>query len=689
MSPEQAAGELDRLGPRSDISSLGATLYCLLTGRAPLDDSDGDTEERLRRVRAGEIVPPRQVKREVPPALEAVCQKAMARLPEDRYDSAKALAEDVEHWLADEPVAAWREPWTIRARRWARRYRTPMAGGLVALVAGMIGLGAVVVVQARANGRLRAADVTTRQALAEARKAQAEAQATLEFFQDNVLVAARPKDQEGGLGIDATIRAAVDAAEPRIAESLVNQPTVEASIRNTLGETYFHLGDPEPAIRQHEKALALRRQILGPDHTATLQSMNNLAVAYWEASRLADALVLYERALQGRRAIRGADHPDTLESMNDLALVYRDVGRYTDALSLLEEALKGRRAKLGPDHPHTLTTIDNLALAYRDVGRFADALSLHEEALRLSRAKLGPAHPNTLANLNNLAVAYVVMGRFSDALPLLEEALKGQQVKLGLGHPETLASMGNLAVAYEYTSRHADTLPLLEEALELQRAKFGSDHLQTLWFMGHLAVANREVGRLSEALRLLEEAMKRSKANLGPDNSVTLGLMTNLAEVYWESGRFDDALVLHREALTVYKAKSGLDHAETLTVMNGLARAYLLGRPAEAEPLLREYLMIPEKKTPDAWQSFEARSLLGGSLLGQGKYADAQPLLLQGYEGMLARKGKIPAPSRKRIAEAGVRIIQLYEAWDRPDQASAWKAKLGLRDLPADVFARP
>ncbi len=89
MSPEQAAGALDRLGPRSDIYSLGATLYCLLTGCHPLDGGDGNGEELLRRVRSGEIAPPRQVKREVSPALEAVCRRAMALRPEDRYDSAR------------------------------------------------------------------------------------------------------------------------------------------------------------------------------------------------------------------------------------------------------------------------------------------------------------------------------------------------------------------------------------------------------------------------------------------------------------------------------------------------------------------------------------------------------------------------------------------------------------------------
>jgi eukaryotic-like serine/threonine-protein kinase len=116
MSPEQAAGQLERLGPASDVYSLGGTLYTLLTGKPPVDAVD--VGEMLRKVQLGEVVPPRQAKPGTPPALEAVCRKAMALRPEDRYDSALALAADVEHWLADEPVVAFRESALARLRRW-------------------------------------------------------------------------------------------------------------------------------------------------------------------------------------------------------------------------------------------------------------------------------------------------------------------------------------------------------------------------------------------------------------------------------------------------------------------------------------------------------------------------------------------------------------------------------------------
>ena len=112
-------------------------------------------------------------------------------------------------------------------------------------------------------------------------------------------------------------------------------------------------------------------------------------------------------------------------------------------------------------------------------------------------------------------------------------------------------------------------------------------------------------------------------------------------------------------------------------------------RWSEAEPLVREAASIRVKATPDDWKRYDAMSLLGEALLGQGRYAEAEPPVVAGYEGMKAREARIAVPARSRIREAGTRVVHLYEGWGQPGKAAAWKVKLGIADLPADVFSRP
>jgi serine/threonine-protein kinase len=138
MSPEQAAGRLDLLGPASDVYSLGATLYCLLTGQAPFTKADKGAV--LQKVQRGEFLPPRQVRGSVPPPLDAICRKAMALPPGERYESPRALADDLEHWMADEPVRAYREPLLARLGRWRRRHR-PLVAGVTAAALAVLVLG--------------------------------------------------------------------------------------------------------------------------------------------------------------------------------------------------------------------------------------------------------------------------------------------------------------------------------------------------------------------------------------------------------------------------------------------------------------------------------------------------------------------------------------------------------------------
>jgi tetratricopeptide (TPR) repeat protein len=226
--------------------------------------------------------------------------------------------------------------------------------------------------------------------------------------------------------------------------------------------------------------------------------------------------------------------------------------------------------------------------------------------------------------------------------------------------------------------------------LKALESRLGPDHPSTLTGRNNLALAYLATGRADDAVRLHEGVLKALESRLGPDHPNTLSSRNNLAGAYHAAGRTADAVPLLEEVLKARESRLGADHPQTLASRDNLARVYQsLGRWAESEAVLRACLAIREKATPDGWARFDTMSMLGGALLGQRRYAEAEPLVVPGYEGMKAREGRIPPPSRRYLAEAALQVVRLYERWGKTEQAAAWKDRLGLADLPADVFARP
>jgi eukaryotic-like serine/threonine-protein kinase len=195
---------------------------------------------------------------------------------------------------------------------------------------------------------------------------------------------------------------------------------------------------------------------------------------------------------------------------------------------------------------------------------------------------------------------------------------------------------------------------------------------------------------VAEAIAIWEKALPESRRVAGPEHPNTLSLMNRFATAQETLGRWAGAEVIRREVVALRRGSTPAGSPLLAGDLDGLARNLLVqARAREAELLLRESLPIREKALSKDWTRFNTMSLLGGAHLRQGRYAEAELLLIQGYERMKACEAKIPAPGKPRLPEAAERVIRLYEAWGKPEKAAAWKEKLGLADLPTEVFARP
>lgn len=549
-APEQVTGQ--PVTTATDVYALGVLLYVLLTGQHPVGGDRRSPASLVKAIaeteplRPSEVLSeavasqrsatPEKLRRQLRGDLDTIVGKTLKKNPQERYVSVTAMVADLQRYLNHETISARPDTIRYRAAKFVRRNRVALASAAaVALV-----LVAAAVISIRAGIR--------------ANREAAVAEAVNDFLQNDLLAQAGASVQSGPKGKsdpDLKVRTALDRAAERIEGKFTNQPEVEASIRDTMGWTYMDLGLYPQARKQWERALELRRRVLGPDNPKTLKSLWGVGRIDYLQGRYAEAETLMSQALLAQHRVLGPEHRDTLESMNLLGSVYLDEGKYAQAETLGEQTLEIRKRVLGPEHPATLASMNNLAQAYFWEGKYPQAEALDVQTLETRKRVLGLEHPNTLSSMTILAGLYDQEGKYEQAEALYSQILEIRRRVLGPEHPGTLASMNNLATAYVHEGKYAQAEELLSQTMDIRKRTLGPDHPDTAETSYNLGCIAARRGDKDQAIGLLSQALEHG---LPPRDALGMGEDTDLTSLHGDP-RFT-ALVAHAKRVAQAKGKA-------------------------------------------------------------------------------------------------------------------------------------
>jgi eukaryotic-like serine/threonine-protein kinase len=429
----------------------------------------------------------------------------------------------------------------------------------------------------------------------------------------------------------------------------------------------------EPLMTQ---TLETQRRVLGDDHPDTLLSMQGLAMLYMNENKYAQAEPLLAKALEVQRHDLGDENRETIYGMKMLAYLYDLEGKYGPCEEFYARALDVERRTLGEEHVDTLATMQNLASVYQEDGKYKEAEPMAIKTLEIRRRLLGDEGRDTLASMNNLANLYFSEGKYSQAEPLYTRVLDVRRRVLGDKDRQTLNSMNNLSELYKVQGKYAEAEPLLTTALAARQSLLGGENSATLESMRTLGVLYRLEGRYGEAETLLTNALETQRRVQGAEHPDALGTLDDLAALRESQRKYAEAETLLVSALDARRRVLGPENPDTLDDMISLADVRIeQKRYADAEPLLREAVAGYEKTASRTWPLYRSQSLLGSSLVAQGRFAEAEPLLIDGYNGMTGQTEQIPFEFRSTIDQTLRQIVEMYDHWEKPEKAAAWRNK--------------
>lgn len=565
-SPEQAEGIPGRIDIRTDVYSLGVILYYLLTGRFPYEVS-GSIRDVLDNILRADPTKPGTLRREIDEEAETIVLKCLAKEADRRYQSAGALAEDIDRYLTDQPILA-RAPSTVyQFKKLIVRHKLP-AALVIALFVLMTGFTiGMSILYSRAM-------FAEQEALREARTAEA----VNDYLIRGMLGSASHRFTQQHV---PTVQELLANAAARVDTALDDKPVIKAAVLATIGNTYLNLGFNHIAEKHLRGAVKIYTRELNHQHLKTLQT------------RLALTRSLL---LQGKRS---------------------------EGMQLAAETLELARDALGEDHETTLLAADRLAFALAGEGKIDEATTLYNRTHQRRCRVMGEDATATLHSMDKWSVALWGAGRTTEAERYTRFVLDLLQRKFGWEDPWTLDATTRLGRLLMDRGQLSEAEEVLAETYEMRRGTFGDEDMKTLEAAMALALLFRQQERIDDSIILFQRIENDIQRAYGDDHPKRQEAMQYRGSGLWRKQDYGKALAVHRELLDLRRKMYGEQDGHTALSMTSISSAlYGLGRYEEAETHLRQALDI--QRSIGSNVSWQLRWLTK-ALVAQGKVDEARP----------------------------------------------------------------
>jgi serine/threonine protein kinase/Tfp pilus assembly protein PilF len=538
LTPEFAAPEqlvAGSITTATDVYSSGVLLFMLLGG----ERRTGSPAQTIRALIDAEF--PR-----LPAArgdLATILAKALKRRQAERYASAAAFAEDLRHYLNHEPIAARPDTLGYRTSKFLRRrWRgVTAAAAAVLLLVALTGFYTARLAAERNHARLEAEKATK-----------------VSDLLASLLTASDPFSTHEIK--EPTVRGLLDAGAERVHKELAGQPEMQAQMLTVIGRVYQRLGANDKGQALLEEALAIGRH--APENEALAQTLNDLGVLVRDKGDFSTASKLLAEALAIRRRLLGTEHTDVAVTASELARVARDLGDLKRSETLTAEALRVRRKIYGEEHTETATTENDLALVLMDQGKLADAAALLRQSLAVHRKVFGEQHAAVARIMSNLAMATQQMGDLPVAESLFRQSLAIRRNVLDKNHPDISNGLNKLANVLRERGQYEEAAVLLRESLPIARAAFGDEHPRVAECLVNLAGVTLAQGQATAAEPLARRAVEIRRRVLPKGNWQTASAESLLGAVLTALGRYNEAEPLFIGAQGVLKDIPGTQGQE-------------------------------------------------------------------------------------------------------------------------------